>query len=279
MSQIGRMNTLYVLREVDFGVYLDGEELGDILLPKREVPPETKVDDTLEVFIYFDSKDIIVASTKRPKVQVGEFAFLNIVDTNDTGAFLDWGLPKDLLVPFREQSYKLIKNRSCVVYVYHDRASNRIAASTKLDKYLGQTAPSYETDDKVELFIVARTDLGYKAIVDGEHWGLLFEDQVFRPLNQGDRIQGYIKNVRPDGKIDLSIHAGGPIHMDEASQKILDALKAGRGFLPFTDKTPPDVIYQKFGLSKKVFKRSLGSLYKKRLITLEPAGIRLNPTK
>lgn len=275
MSQIGRMNTLYVLREVDFGVYLDGEELGDILLPIREVPKGTKVDDTLEVFVYFDSKDIIVASTKRPKAQVDEFAFLSVIDTNETGAFLDWGLPKDLLVPFREQSYKLIRGRQVVVRVYHDRASNRIAASTKLDKFLSTEKPSYQPDDKVDLFIVARTDLGYKAIVDGEFWGLLYEDQVFSPLVQGQKLKGYIKAVRADGKIDLSLHEGGKIHVDAATHMILEALKEGRGFLPFTDKTPPDVIYQKFGLSKKVFKRSLGSLYKKRLITLEPAGIRL----
>lgn len=276
MSQIGRMNTLYVLREVDFGVYLDGEELGDILLPKREVPKGIKVDDTVEVFIYFDSKDIIVASTRKPRIQVGEFALLNVVDTNNTGAFLDWGLPKDLMVPFREQSHKLIKNRRVVVYCYHDRASNRIAASTKLDKFLSKQEPDYKAGDKVELFIVARTDLGYKAIIEGEHWGLLFKDQVFKPLNQGDRVKGFIRNIRPDGKIDLSLHEGGKVNVDAASQKILDALKAGKGFLPFTDKTSPEIIYQKFGLSKKVFKRSLGGLYKKRLITLEPKGIRLN---
>ncbi len=279
MSQVGRMNTLYVLREVEFGVYLDGEELGDILLPRREVPEGTKVDDTVQVFIYFDSSDTIIASTKKPKAQVGEFACLRVVDTNDTGAFLDWGLPKDLLVPFREQSHKLIKNHQTVAFVYLDRASNRIAASTKLDKFLNKTEPSYEVDEEVELFIVARTDLGYKAIIEGEHWGLLFEDQVFTPLEQGKRLTGYIKNVRADGKIDLSIHHGGKIHHDEATQKVLDLLKESKGFLPFTDKTPPDVIYQRFGLSKKVFKRSLGGLYKKRIISIESNGIRLNPDK
>lgn len=275
MSQIGRMNTLVVLREVDFGIYLDGEDLGDILLPKREVPAGINVGDTLEVFIYYDSKDIIIASSKEPKAQVGEFAYLRVVDTNETGAFLDWGLPKDLLVPFREQSHPLIKNRLVVAHVYYDRVSNRIAASTKLDKFLSKETPDYKIDEKVELLIVALTDLGYKAIIEDEHWGLLFKDQVFSPLVQGQRLKGYIKNIRADGKIDLSLHEGGKIHVDAASQKILEALKAGRGFLPFTDKTPPDIIYQKFGLSKKMFKASLGGLYKKRLITLEPGGIRL----
>jgi len=269
------MNTLHVLREVDFGVYLDGEELGDILLPKRDVPAGTRPDDTLTVFIYFDSSDTVIATTRRPRVQVGEFAFLKCIDTNPTGAFMDWGLPKDLLVPFREQSHKLIRERHYVVYVYLDRVSNRIVASTKLDKFLSQSPPQYQPGEAVNLFIAARTDLGYKAIIEGEHWGLLFEDQVFRPLEQGQTLTGYIRNVRPDGKIDLALHPGGRIHIDAASQKILDALKSSHGFLPFTDKTPPDIIYRKFGLSKKMFKRSLGGLYKQRLIKLEPNGIRL----
>ena len=275
MSQIGRMNTLHVLREVDFGVYLDGEELGDILLPKRDVPEGTKIDDMVEVFIYFDSTDTIIASTQKPKTQVGEFASLKVIDNNEMGAFLDWGLPKDLLVPFREQSHKLLTNRHYIVYTYYDRASNRIAASTKLDKFLSDDAARYTEGDKVDLFIVSRTDLGYKAIIEDAHWGLLFKDEVFQPLEQGQKIEGYIKQLRPDGKIDLSLQKPGIIHVDEASKKILDSLKANQGYLAFTDKTPPDVIYREFGLSKKVFKRSLGSLYKKRLIKLEPHGIQL----
>jgi len=275
MSQIGRMNTLHVLREVDFGVYLDGEELGDILLPKREVPPGIKIDDTVQVFIYFDSSDIIIASTKTPKTQVGEFALLRVIDNNDMGAFMDWGLPKDLLVPFREQGHKLLKNRHYVVYTYFDRVSNRIAASTKLDKFLSEEKPRYEAGDTVDLFIVSRTDLGYKAIVENEHWGLLFKDEVFQPLEQGQKLEGYIKQVREDGKIDLCLQKLGLQPVDAASQKILDALRENQGFLPLTDKTPPEVIYAKFGLSKKVFKRSLGALYKKRRIKLEPSGIRL----
>lgn len=275
MSQIGRMNTLHVLREVEFGVYLDGEELGDILLPKRDVPAGTKIDDMLEVFVYFDSSDIIIASTRKPKAQVGEFASLRVIDNNKMGAFLDWGLPKDLLVPFREQSHKLLKNRHYVVYIYHDRVSNRIVASSKLDKFLSSEPPNYTVGEKVDLFIVSRTDLGYKAIIENEYWGLLFRDQVFKPLEQGQRVEGYIQKVRSDGKIDLSLQKPGRQHVDAASQKILDALNAHQGFLPFTDKTQPEVIYREFGLSKKVFKRCIGGLYKKRLIKIEPAGIRL----
>lgn len=275
MSQIGRMNTLYVLREVDFGVYLDGEELGDILLPKREVPKGTKIDDMVEVFIYFDSSDTIIASTLRPKTMVGEFAALQVVDTNDTGAFLDWGLPKDLLVPFREQSHKLLKGRHYVVYTYLDKVSNRIVASTKLDKFLSQTPPAFQKGEQVDLFIVSRTDLGYKAIIENSHWGLLFKDEVFQPLQQGKKLKGYIKTIRPDGKIDLTFKEPGKQHFDAATQKILNALEKQQGYLPFNDKTPPDVIYREFGLSKKVFKRSLGALYKKRIIKLEPHGIQL----
>ena len=275
MSQIGRMNTLHVLREVEFGVYLDGEELGDILLPRRDGPEGTKIDDTVEVFVYFDSADIIVASTTKPKTQVGEFALLKVIDNNDMGAFLDWGLPKDLMVPFREQRHKLLKNRSYVVHTYFDRVSNRIAASTKLDKFLSEDKPRYKEGEAVDLFIVNLTDLGYKAIIENEHWGLLFKDEVFQPLEQGQRLEGYIKNVREDGKIDLSLQRPGLQPVDEASQKILNSLQDNEGFLPLTDKTPPDVIYAEFGLSKKVFKRSLGALYKKRLVKLEPGGIRL----
>ncbi len=275
MSQVGRLNTLHVLREVEFGVYLDGEELGDILLPKREVPKGTKVDDTVEVFIYFDSKDIIIASTKKPKAQVGEFASLRVIDTNKMGAFLDWGLPKDLLVPFREQSHTLKKNERYVVYIYHDRVSNRIVASSKLDKFLRKETPDYKLGQEVNLFIVSRTDLGYKAIIEDEFWGLLFKDQVFRTLEQGQMVKGFIKNIRPDGKIDLALQKGAGNYVDAASQKILDALKAKKGFLPLTDKTTPETIYKAFGLSKKVFKRSIGGLYKKRLIKIEPKGIKL----
>jgi len=275
MSQIGRMNTLHVMREVDFGIYLDGEELGDILLPKREVPAGTKVDDMLEVFIYFDSTDTIIASTLKPKTMVGEFASLKVIDNNEMGAFLDWGLPKDLLVPFREQSHKLLDSRHYVVYTYLDIVSNRIAASTKLDKFLSDENPRFSAGEKVDLFIVNRTDLGYKAIIENGYWGLLFKDEVFQPLQQGQQLEGYIKNIREDGKIDLTLQEPGVQHMDAASQKILDLLKEHQGFLPFNDKTPPDVIYREFGLSKKVFKRSIGALYKKRLIKLEPRGIQL----
>jgi len=278
MSQIGRMNTLHVLREVDFGVYLDGEELGDILLPKRQVPPGTKIDDQVEVFIYFDSADIIIASTIQPKTQVNEFSSLKVIDNNDTGAFMDWGLPKDLLVPFREQKHKLIKDRNYVIYTYLDNISQRIVASTKLDKFLQKETPGYQVGDTVKLFIVSRTDLGYKAIIENEYWGLLFRDEVFTPLFQGQTLEGYIKLVRPDGKIDLSLKQPGQterVHVDASSQKILDALQASGGFLELTDKSPPNDIYKEFGISKKIFKRSIGGLYKKRLIKIEPGGIQL----
>lgn len=275
MSQVGRMNTLHVMREVEFGVYLDGEELGDILLPKREVPEGTRVDDMVEVFIYFDSTDTIIASSARPKTMVGEFASLKVLENNEMGAFLDWGLPKDLLVPFREQSHKLLEGRHYVVYTYLDNVSNRIAASTKLDKFLSDENPNFTVGEKVDLFIVSRTDLGYKAIIENGYWGLLFKDEVFQPLEQGQKLQGYIKNLRPDGKIDLTLQEPGIHHVDASTQKILDALHSQGGFIPFNDKTPPDVIYREFGLSKKVFKRSIGALYKKRIIKLEPHGIQL----
>ncbi|MCF7823863.1 MAG: GntR family transcriptional regulator [Candidatus Marinimicrobia bacterium] len=275
MSQIGRMNTLRVMREVEFGVYLDGEELGDILLPKRQVPQGTKVNDLVEVFLYFDSSDLIIASTKKPHAQIDEFANLRVVENNKMGAFMDWGLPKDLLVPFREQRHKMMQNQKYIVRIYLDKVSNRIVASTKLDKFLSQAKPPYKSGDKVDLFITMQTDLGYKCIVDEKFWGLLYKDQVFKALEQGQSLKGFIRQIRPDGKIDLSINDPENLNLDQASQKILDVLKANKGFLPMTDKTRPEVIYEKFGISKKIFKRSLGGLYKKRLVKLESKGIRL----
>lgn len=275
MVRVGKINQLPVLREVDFGVYLDGGESGDILLPKREVPPKTKVGNTLSVFIYFDSSDKIIASTKIPKTQIGEFASLKVVDVNKTGAFLDWGLAKDLLVPFREQKFPLKQGQYYTVYTYFDNVSNRIVASTKLDRFVETLNTDFEMGQTVQLLIVGRTDLGYKVIVNHSHWAIVYKDEVFKPLRIGSSVKGYIKNIRPDGKIDATLREPGKQHLDATSQEILDKLQAHGGWLKITDKTAPAVIYDVFGVSKKVFKRSLGGLYKKRLIRIERDGIRL----
>ncbi len=274
MAEIGRTNSLRVVREVDFGVYLDGEELGEILLPEKYLPKGWKVGDIMEVFIYLDSEDRLVATTERPFAEVGDFAFLKVVDLGPVGAFLGWGLPKDLLVPFREQKEKMAKGREYVVFVYLDK-SNRIAASSRLDRFLGKEPASFQADEEVELLICDQTDMGYKAIINGAHGGVLYKNEVFQSLKNGQQIRGFIKKVRDDGKIDLSLQKPGPKKVDELSGKILNALKEEGGFLSVTDKSLPKVINALFGCSKNTYKKAIGGLYKKRLITIEERGIRL----
>ncbi|MCW0483548.1 CvfB family protein [Gaoshiqia sediminis] len=275
MAAIGLMNELEVLKTVDFGVYLDGGPHGEILMPKRYVPENCQVGDTVEVFIYLDSEDRLVATTDKPYVMVGEFAKLKVVSTTAIGAFLDWGLPKDLLVPFREQQVKMEEGKSYLVFVYLDDESQRIVASSKLDKFVDNIPVDYEVGEEVDLIIAGQTDMGYKAIIDNSHWGLIFKNEVFQPLKIGDKLKGFIKNIRPDEKIDLSLEKAGYEKIDSISQSVLDKLKEANGFLPFNDKSDPDVISKTFGISKKNFKKAIGALYKQRLINIEDQGIRL----
>ena len=192
MAEIGKNNTLPVVRSSDFGLFLDGGDLGEILLPNRYVSKDWKPGDALEVFLMLDSEDRLTATTLKPYAVVDEFACLRVVSVTGIGAFLDWGLPKDLFVPFREQNVKMSEGQSYLVRVYFDRASGRIAASAKLDKFLDKTEASYETGDQVDLQIAARTDLGYKAIINGTHWGVIFQNEVFQPLERGRRMEGFI---------------------------------------------------------------------------------------
>lgn len=275
MAAIGLMNELEVLKTVDFGVYLDGGPHGEILMPKRYVPENCQVGDTVEVFIYLDSEDRLVATTDKPYVMVGEFAKLKVVSKTAIGAFLDWGLPKDLLAPFREQQLKMEEGKSYLVYVYLDDESQRIVASSKLDKFVDNIPVDYEVGEEVDLIIAGQTDLGYKAIIDNSHWGLIFKNEVFQPLKIGDKLKGFIKNIRPDEKIDLSLEKAGYEKIDSISQSVLDKLKEANGYLPFNDKSDPEVISKTFGISKKNFKKAIGALYKQRLINIEDQGIRL----
>ncbi|MCK4564308.1 MAG: GntR family transcriptional regulator, partial [Verrucomicrobia bacterium] len=209
MADIGKMNTLQVLRSTDFGLFLDGGELGDILLPKRYAADGLKPGDPVEVFVMLDSEDRLTATTLKPFAMVDEFACLRVVSIAGVGAFLDWGMPKDLLVPFREQKIKMREGESYMVRIYLDLASGRLAASSKLDKFLDKTESNYETGEKVDLLVCAKTDLGYKAIINGSHWGLVFHNEVFQPLERGRRLEGFIKLVREDGKIDLCLQKPG----------------------------------------------------------------------
>jgi uncharacterized protein len=276
MNKLGTFQALEVMRLVDFGAYLDGQELGDILLPKRYMPEGCKPGDFLEVFIYLDSEDRIIATTEEPLATAGDFALLKVVSVNQVGAFVDWGLPKDLLVPFSEQKSKMEEGHWYIVYVYVDDESRRMVATTKLDKYLDNVPPEYHPGQEVQLMIHSKTDIGYKAIVNNMHWGMLYQNEVFRPLNSGEQLPGYIKQVREDEKLDLSLQKPGIESAMDLSDRILSMLKEQGGFLAVTDKSSPETIYSFFGESKKNYKRAVGMLYKKRIITMESDGIRLN---
>jgi len=275
MAEIGVYNNLRVIKEVDFGVYLDGGEHEEILLPRRYVPEDCKVDDIIKVFVYLDSEDRFIATTETPYAIVGDFALLKVVAVESVGAFLDWGLLKDLLVPFGEQSPTMEKDKSYIVRIYVDKQSNRIAATTRLDRYLDNTPGNFHAGQEVELLICDQTDIGYKAIINGTHWGVLYSNEVFQPLKSGQKIKGYIKKVREDNKIDLSLHKPGYERVDDITDTILNVLKEQGGFISVTDKSSPETINKLFGVSKKTYKKAIGAIYRKRLITMESDGIRL----
>ena len=275
MASIGKTNWLPVLRECDFGVLFDGGDLGEILMPSRYVFNDWEPGEIVEVFLMLDSEDRLTATTEKPVAMVDEFALLRVVSVTNIGAFLDWGLPKDLFVPFREQNIKLREGQNALVRIYLDDLSGRIAASCKLDRYLDLTQPDYAPGEKVKLQIASRTDLGFKAIINNEHWGVIFHNEVFQPLERGQKLTGYIKQVRPDGKIDLSLQKTGANRFADLADELLEQLKEQGGFLPINDKTPAEEIYARFGVSKKAYKRALGALYKKRLITFENDGMKL----
>lgn len=275
MAEIGKLNELRVVKELDFGIYLDGGDLGEILMPKRYVPEGCKVDDMLEVFIYLDSEDRIIATTEKPYAMVDDFAILKVVAVNSAGAFLDWGLPKDLLVPFSEQRPVMKEGESYVVRIYLDLKTSRLAASSKLDKFLQNKPGSFQQGQEVELLLCDRTDLGWKAIVDNMSWGVLYENEIFQEVKKGQKIKGFIKKIRDDGKIDLCLQKPGYEKVDDISEMIITALKAQGGFIPVTDKSSPEIIQKLFGISKKTYKKAIGAIYKKKLITIEKDGIKL----
>ncbi len=275
MLEIGKINTLQVNRETDNGVYLEGGDHGELLMPKKFVTEEVKEKGEAEVFVYTDSEDRLVATTETPLAMVGEFARLTVKATSTFGAFLDWGLPKDLLVPFREQRSKMQEGNAYWVYIYLDLLSNRIAASAKLHKFLDNTPPEYEKGQEVDLIILEQTDLGYKTIVNQEHSGMLYKNQVFHELELGSKTKGYVSKVREDEKIDLLLDKPGYGKVDAISEKVLNELKENRGFMAVSDKSSPDMIQAMFGISKKNFKKAIGGLYKKKLITFESDGIKL----
>lgn len=275
MISVGQTHELEVANIVDFGVYLDAENLGDVLLPNRHVPEGLAVGDRVSVFLYFDTEDRLIATTQQPKAQVGEYAYLQVTDTSGFGAFVDWGLDKDVLVPFAEQHRPMQAGHSYLVYLYINEADGRIVASSKIDRFVQEDAEqAFSPNQAVDLIVANSTELGYKAIINHSHWGVLYKDEVFQRLSFGQSIKGYIKNVRPDGKIDLTLQ-GGQETRDKNSQAILNHLQQQNGFAAVHDKSDPELISRLFGMSKKSFKRAIGGLYKARLITIEKDGIRL----
>ncbi|MDH4874349.1 S1-like domain-containing RNA-binding protein [Pseudomonas sp. BN515] len=277
MALFGRFNSLQVAKHTEFGLYLDGGPDGEILLPRRYVPKDqpTEVGDWLNVFLYLDSEDRPVATTLKPKVQVGGFASLKVVEINRIGLFLDWGLPKDLLLPHSEEKRPLQVGDYCVVHVYLDKRTRRITATARLDRYLDQTPPRYKPGQEVDLLVVDKTDLGFKAIIDGKHWGLIHKNEMFKFVRSGMREKGYIKEIRDDGKISLSLQPVGAEAVSGLGEQIIAALRAEGGMLNLSDKSPPEVISQRFGVSKGNFKKAIGGLYKQGLIRIEDDRIEL----
>ena len=272
--EIGKYNTLQVVKKVDFGVYLDGGNGLEILLPTRYVPEICNVGDEIKVFIYHDNEGRLIATTAHPFAIVGEFAWMKVREVSDTGAFLDWGLMKDLLVPFREQKMPMKAGRSYLVYVHFDYITQRIVASARIDKFLDNTPPIYEQNQEVSLLVADETDMGYKVIINHLHWGLVYHSEVFRTLNKGEKTKGYIKTVREDEKIDVSLFPLGYEKVDGITQQIFRVLQQNGGYLPVHDKSDADEIYALFACSKKSFKKAIGALYKQQLIKLEQDGIR-----
>ena len=275
MLEIGKYNTLKIVKDLDFGVYLDGGNEKEILLPARYVPKNVKPGDEVEVFIYHDNEGRLIATTARPLATVGDFKFMEVKSVNNTGAFLEWGLMKDLLVPFKEQKMPMREGRWYLVYVHLDHITGRIVASARIDKYLDNVMPEYTFNQEVNLLVADETDIGYKVIINNLHWGLVYYNEVFRRLEKGEEIKGYIKEVREDEKIDVSLVPLGYQKIEGLAGTILESLKSQGGFIAVHDKSAPEVIQSLFQCSKKSFKQAIGALYKQHLITLENGGISL----
>lgn len=273
--ELGRFNELEVVKQVDFGMYLDGGEEGEILLPARYVPEGCKVGDRLNVFLYLDMDERLVATTLTPLVQVGQFAYLEVAWVNQFGAFLNWGLMKDLFVPFGEQKMKMQVGRKYMIHAHLDEESYRIVASAKVERYLSKEMPEYQPGEEVEILIWQKTDLGYKAIIEHQHSGLLYENEVFTTLEAGRKMRAFVKQVRDDGKIDLMLQKPGLGKVDDFAKTLLEHIRENGGRVALNDKSPADEIYETFGVSKKTFKKGVGDLYKKRLISLQEDGITL----
>lgn len=276
MVEIGKTNSLKVIKEVDFGLYLDGgEKYGEILIPKRYVPADTEVDHYLDVFVYLDSEDRIIATTDLPFAEVGDFAYLKCIGVTGIGAFLDWGLVKDLFVPFREQAHPMSEDLSYFVRIYLDEETERIVASSKTNQFLDNSPHDFEVGQEVDLIIGTRSDLGVRVVVNEKYSGLIYHNEIFTTIKPGQKIKGYVQKVREDEKLDISLQPAGYEKVDAIAQNILDKLAKRGGYIEAGDKSSPETIKHVFGISKKVFKKAIGALYRNQQITIEEEGIRL----
>lgn len=277
MIQLGKYANLEVVKTLSFGAYLDAGPFGEVLLPKRYVPKDIEVGQEIRVFLYCDSEDRVIATTDKPYARLGDIAALKVTDVAPNGAYLDWGLMKDLFVPFREQEEKMQVGKTYIVKVLFDEATDRIYATAKISKFLiDKNEGKFKMGDEVKFSVWQRTDLGYKVIIDNQYIGLLFKNEVFQPIQVGKILRGYIKNIREDDKIDVCLQKSGyQNQIPDASNIILEKLKNNNGFLYLTDNSDPVEIYEVLGISKKAFKKAVGNLYKQQIIALEKSGIKL----
>ena len=275
MIKLGDYNELTIVKEVDFGMYLDGGDEGEILLPKRYVPEGAKPGDTLTVFIYLDIDERLVATTEKPLAKVGDFAYLEVAWVNEYGAFLKWGLMKDLFCPFREQKKRMEIGQSYIVHIHIDEDSYRIVASAKVERYFSSRHPFYMHGQEVNLLVWQKTEMGFKVIIDNCYPALVYDDQVFKYIHTGDCTKGYINTVRPDGKIDVTLQPTGRQQTLDFAATLLQYMKDNGGHCDLCDKSDAEDIKRRFQVSKKVFKRAVGDLYKQHLIALTDNGLQL----
>lgn len=275
MIHIGKTNTLTILRDTAVGMYLGDNENQVVLLPKKYILPEYKINDEVDVFVYKDSEDRIIATTLKPYAEVNQFAYLEVSGVSKVGAFMDWGLEKDLFVPFKEQKHKMAEGYSYVVFVYLDDVTERIVASSKINKFISNEVLQVQQGQEVDLLVYNETDLGFTCIINGIHKGLIYHNDIFTDLKIGDQVKGYIKLIRENNLIDLSLQNIGFKHVLSSTEKIMEYLLSHEGYLELTDKSSPDLIERRFDMSKSTFKKSLGILYRQRKVTLHDDGVRL----
>lgn len=266
--KLGNYNTLKINRKVDFGVYLDAGDGVEILLPGKYLPVNARVGDDVEVFVYKDSEDRLIATTERPFAVVGEMVYLTVSQVNEIGAFLDWGLQKELLVPYSEQRQKMRKGRTYLVYIYVDDATQRIVGTAKIEKYVGNLLPKYHRGDKVDCIFYKQTEIGYRVIVDNAHYGMLYYDEVHGEIDEENHFTAFVKSVREDGKIDLTLSDKVENRVSALADRIMKFISINGGVMTITDKTNPDIIASTFSCSKKDFKKAIGALYKQKKIVI-----------